>query len=142
MLLIYLFWLILRLSSLWQSFRFTDRYTHFLIFFATFCNLTFSCRGIIKSWVIHFSPQIICTLAVSKHNIAISSYFKKKIRPDNWTTFGHLSRVILKTRCYIYARLITYFRKFVFRQNYQNTRNRLRDFHFHVFSFCLSCLAQ
>ena len=40
------------------------------------------------------------------------------------------------------ARLITYFRKLVFRQSYQNTKNRLRDFHFHVFRFCLSCLAQ
>ena len=35
------------------------------------------------------------------------------------------------------ARLITYFCKFVFLQNYQNTKNRLRDFHFHVFPFCI-----
>ena len=35
------------------------------------------------------------------------------------------------------ARLITYFRKFVFRQSYQNTKSRFQDFHFHVFCFCI-----
>ena len=48
----------------------------------------------------------------------------------------------VKNHFSINARLITYFRKFVFHQNYQNTKKRLRDFHFHVFCFCLSCLAQ
>ena len=40
-----------------------------------------------------------------------------------------------------YARLNTYFHEFVFRQNCQSTKNRLQDFHFHAFRFCLSCLA-
>ena len=38
------------------------------------------------------------------------------------------------------ARLITYFCKFGFFQNYQNAKNRLQDFHFHVFFFCKSPL--
>ena len=41
---------------------------------------------------------------------------------------GHCSGVAFT----IYARLITYFCKFVFRQNYQNTKNRLRDFNSRV----------
>ena len=44
-----------------------------------------------------------------------------------------------KDEIVIIARLITYFCKFILRQNYQNTKNRLWDFHFHVFRFCLLC---
>ena len=41
------------------------------------------------------------------------------------------------------ARLITYFRNFIFRQSYQSTKNRLRYFHFHVFNFaCLALLSK
>ena len=39
-------------------------------------------------------------------------------------------------KCFTYAWLIIYFYSFVFPQSYQNTKNRLRDFHFNVFRFC------
>ena len=55
-----------------------------------------------------------------------------------WKTFHSCFSLIF----ILYAQFITYFCNFVFRESYQNTKNRLRDFHFHVFRFCLSYLVQ
>ena len=92
-----------------------------------------NCKFFIRS--IEFNTKISywsCWLRNLPLNLSVrnvTSYLHSKSVVKSSESFWPLKISI----CWFHVILVSSF----FRQSYQNTKNRLRDFHFHVFRFCI-----